>query len=121
MGTHGMILRYFWTTSPLSLIRIRVLYGALWGCSSCRSPVSENTPQTLALRQASAKISVSSPGMDDAVSYISLLSYMMPWVEYSGKITRSMPGRPRFMPVSMAAMLRALSSTSARVCRLGIL
>ncbi len=24
-STHGMILRYFWTTSPLSFIRIRVL------------------------------------------------------------------------------------------------
>src|SRR2546427_7636057 len=53
-------------------------------CSSWRSPVSENTPQTLALRQASAKISVSSPGMALAVSYISLASYMMPCVEYSG-------------------------------------
>lgn len=26
------------------------------GCSSCRSPVSEKTPQTLALRQARAKL-----------------------------------------------------------------
>ena len=39
---------------------------------------------------------------------------MMPWVEYSGKITRSMPGRPVFMPTTMSAILRALSSTSAR-------
>src|SRR6186997_103975 len=103
IGTHGMILRYFRTISPLSFIRIRVLYGALCGCSSWRSPVSENTPQTLALRQASAKISVSSPGTDDAVSYISFESYMMPWVEYSGKITRSMPGKPVFKPTTMSA------------------
>ena len=66
-----------------------MLYGALCGCSSWRSPVSENTPQTLALRQASAKISVSSPGYCEAVSYISLEYDMMPWVEYSGKITES--------------------------------
>src|SRR4029078_9093210 len=93
-----MILRYFWTISPLSFIRIRVLYGALCGWSSWRSPVSENTPQTFALRQASAKISGAGPGIFEAVSYISFESYMMPWVEYSGKITRSMPGRPVFMP-----------------------
>ncbi|KAG1558641.1 hypothetical protein G6F48_013844 [Rhizopus delemar] len=64
---------------------------------------------------------VSSPGTDEAVSYISLESYMMPWVEYSGKITRSMPGRPSFMPSTILAMLRAFSSTSALVCRRGIL
>ena len=62
IGTQGMILRYFCTISPLLFIRISVLYGAFFGCSSCRSPVSENTPHTLALRQAAAKISVSSPG-----------------------------------------------------------
>src|SRR5579859_130673 len=84
IGTHGMILRYFCTISPLSFIRISVLYGALRGCSSCCSPVSENTPHTLALRHASAKISVSSPGTVEAVAYISALSYMMPCVEYSG-------------------------------------
>jgi len=67
------------------------------------------------LRQASAKISVSSPGTTDAVSYISLESYMMPWVEYSGKITRSMPGSPVFMPTIMSAIFLALSSTSALV------
>src|SRR6478609_5152978 len=78
IGTHGMILRYFWTMSPLSFIRISVLYGAFFGCSSCCSPVKENTPHTLALRQASAKISVSSPGTLDALAYISALSYMMP-------------------------------------------
>ena len=66
-----MIFRYFWTISPLSFIRIKVLYGALFGCCSWRSPVSENTPQTLALRQASAEISVSGPGIAEAVSYIS--------------------------------------------------
>src|ERR1700709_2724241 len=121
IGTHGMILRYFWTISPLSFIRIRVLYGALFGCSSWRSPVSENTPQTLALRQASAKIAVSSPGITDAVSYISLESYMMPWVEYSGKITRSMPGSPTFMPTTISAIFLALAITSALVCNLGTL
>ena len=46
---------------------------------------------------------------------------IMPWVLYSGKITRSMPGRPAFMPTSMSAILRALSSTSALVCSRGIL
>ncbi|MNU08550.1 hypothetical protein D3C72_2546430 [compost metagenome] len=56
-----------------------------------------------------------------AVSYISFESYMMPCVEYSGKITRSMPGRPDFMPTTMSAILRALSSTSALVCSRGIL
>jgi hypothetical protein len=83
--------------------------------------VSENTPQTLALRQAAAKISVSSPGTDDAVSYISFESYMMPCVLYSGKMTRSMPGRPTFMPSIIWAIWRALSSTSFLVCRRGIL
>src|SRR6478752_974811 len=75
IGTQGMILRYFCTISPWSFIRISVLYGALCGCSSCRSPVSENTPHTFALLQASAKIAVSSPGTAAAVSYISWLSY----------------------------------------------
>ena len=60
IGTQGMILRYFCTISPWSFIRIRVLYGALFGCSSCRSPVSENTPHTLASRQAAAKARVRS-------------------------------------------------------------
>ena len=46
---------------------------------------------------------------------------MMPCVLYSGKITRSMPGRPSFMPSIIFAILRALSSTSAWVCRRGIL
>jgi hypothetical protein len=31
---------------------------------------------------------------------------MMPWVEYSGKITRSIPGRPIFMPFNISAILR---------------
>ena len=98
-----------------------MLYGAFFGCCSWRSPVSENTPQTFALRQASAKISVSSPGTVEAVSYISFESYMMPCVEYSGKITRSMPGSPIFMPMIISAIFLALSSTSALVCRRGIL
>ena len=38
----------------------------MFGCSSWRSPVSEKTPHTLALRHASAKICVSSPGTTDA-------------------------------------------------------
>ena len=83
--------------------------------------MSENTPQTFALLQASAKISVSSPGTLAAVSYISFESYMMPCVLYSGKITRSMPGKADFMPTSISAILRALASTSALVCRRGIL
>src|SRR6476659_717032 len=121
MGTHGMILRYFCTISPLLFMRMSVLYGAFFGCSSCRSPVSENTPHTLALRQAAAKISVSSPGTAEAVSYISLESYMIPWVLYSGKITRSMPGSPTFIPTSISPILRALSRTSFLVCIRGIL
>ncbi len=104
-----MILRYFCTISPLSFIRISVLYGAFLGCSSWRSPVSEKTPQTLALRQAAAKISVSSPGTLAAVSNISLASYMMPWVLYSGKMTRSMPGKPIFMPTIISAILPAFA------------
>ena len=83
--------------------------------------MSENTPQTLALRQASAKISVSAPGTVEAVSYISAASYMIPWVEYSGKITRSRPGRPAFMPTIMSPIFLAFSSTSAFVWRRGIL
>jgi hypothetical protein len=75
----------------------------------------------LARRQASAKMAVSSPGTVAAVSYISFSSYMIPCVEYSGKITRSMPGRPFFMPTSISPILRALSSTSALVWRRGIL
>src|SRR3954467_13092224 len=78
IGTQGMILRYFCTISPLSFMRMRVLYGALFGCSSCLSPVSENTPQTFASRHAAANMAVSSPGQVEAVSYISLLSYMIP-------------------------------------------
>jgi hypothetical protein len=46
---------------------------------------------------------------------------MIPWVLYSGKMTRSMPGQAGFMPTSMSAILRALSITSAFVCRRGIL
>ena len=32
---------------------------------------------------------------------------MMPWVLYSGKMTRSMPGSPSFMPSIIRAILRA--------------
>ena len=45
-GAHGKILRYFCTISPLSFIKMSVLYGTLAGCSSWRSPVSEKTPHT---------------------------------------------------------------------------
>ena len=55
------------------------------------------------------------------LSYISFGSYMMPWVEYSGNTTRSMPGRPAFMPTTISAILRAFARTSLRVCRRGIL
>ena len=41
-----------------------------------------------------------------ACSYISFWSYMIPCVEYSGKMTRSIPGRPRFMPTTMSAICR---------------
>ncbi len=81
----------------------------------------EKTPHVPASRQAAEKIAVSSPGTLAAVAYISSGSYMIPWVEYSGKTTRSMPGSPVFIPMSMSAILRALSSTSALVCSLGIL
>ena len=66
-------------------------------------------------------MAVSSPGTVAAVSIISSGSYMMPMVLYSGNTTRSMPGRPTFMPLIISAMARALSSTSARLCRRGIL
>ena len=46
---------------------------------------------------------------------------MIPWVQYSGKMTRSMPGRPIFMPDDHVGDLLALSSTSALVCSRGIL
>ena len=121
IGTHGIIFLYFCTISPSLFINIKVLYGALFGCCSCLSPVNENTPQTLASRHAAAKISVSSPGIAEAVSYISASSYIIPCVEYSGKITRSIPGKPRFIPFNIFAMFFAFSSTSALVCNLGIL
>lgn len=60
------------------------------------SPVIEKTPQTLALMHAAAKTSVSGPGITDAVSSISWRSYMIPCVEYSGKMTRSIPGKPDY-------------------------
>ena len=57
------------------------------------------------------KISTSSPGISEAVFIISPWSYMMPWVLYFGKITKSIPGRPTFMPSIVLAMLCALSRT----------
>ena len=54
-------------------------------------------------------------GHVEAVSYISLELYMMPCVEYSGKITRSIPGKPSFMPTIMSAIFLAFSRTSALV------
>ena len=71
--------------------------------------------------EAAEKIAVSSPGTVAAVAIISSLSYMIPMVLYSGNTTRSMPGRPSFMPLIISAILRALSRTSALVCRRGIL
>ena len=50
MGHHGRILRYFWTTSPLSLTSTSVLYGCLRGCSYA-VPIASVLPsmeQTLA-------------------------------------------------------------------------
>ena len=41
--------------------------------------------------------------------------------KYSGKITRSIPGRPLFIPISISAIFFALSITSALVCSRGIL
>ena len=66
--------------------------------SSFRSPVRENTPQTLDFLHAALNMSVSGPGMVTAVANISSRSYMIPCVLYSGNTMRSMPGRPAFMP-----------------------
>jgi len=66
-------------------------------------------------------MSVTSPGMVTAVSIISCLSYMIPWVLYSGKMTRSRPGSPSFMPSTICRILWAFSITSAVVCSRGIL
>ncbi len=74
-----------------------------------------------AARQASAKMSVSGPGISDAVSNISWRSYMIPCVLYSGKIARSIPGSPTFAPTIMSPIFLQLSITSWRVCRRGIL
>ena len=43
------------------------------------------------------------------------------WVLYSGKITRSRPGRPSFIPSIIDAMFLAFASISAFVWSLGIL
>lgn len=43
MGVHGSSFRYFCTISPWSSMRTNVLYGFFFGCSSCCSPVRENT------------------------------------------------------------------------------
>ena len=74
-----------------------------------------------AAAQQDSESQIFTPGQDEAVSYISRSSYMMPCVEYSGKITRSMPGRPIFMPSIISAILRAFARTSSFVCRRGIL
>lgn len=70
------------------------------------SPVIENTPHTFAFMHAAAKISVSGPGIVDAVSIISLWSYMIPCVEYSGKMTKSMPGNPDCKSKSVSHVLK---------------
>ena len=66
--------------------------------------VMEKTPHVFASRQAAEKISVSSPGIVAAVSIISSWSYIMPIVLYSGKITRSIPGNPSFIPLITSEM-----------------
>ena len=85
MGVQGKSLRYFWTISPSSLIKTRVLYGFLFGWSSCCSPVSEKTPQQPASLHASPNMSVNGPGILHAVSNISCRSYIIPfkWTEDS--------------------------------------
>ena len=70
------------------------------------SPVMEKTPQTFALMHAAENMSVSGPGIVDAVSNISCLSYIMPWVEYSGKITKSIPGNPDCIDRGSASLER---------------
>lgn len=55
---------------------------------------------------AAAKMSVSGPGIVDAVSIISLWSYMIPCVEYSGKMTKSMPGNPDCKSKSVSHVLK---------------
>ena len=77
----------------------------------------EKTPQTPACLHASPKASVSGPGMVVAVAIISSLSYMMPWVEYSGKMIRSMPGRPYFVPFTTSQILRTLAITCVHGAR----
>lgn len=77
----------------------------------------EKTPQTPACLHASPKASVSGPGMVVAVAIISSLSYMMPWVEYSGKMIRSMPGRPCFVPFTTSQILRTLAITCVHGAR----
>jgi len=67
--------------------------------------VIEKMPHVRASRQACPKMSVSSPGIDAAVAYISAESYMIPCVEYSGNTTRSIPGRPLFIPTTISAIL----------------
>ena len=41
---------------------------------------------------------------------------MMPMVLYSGKTTRSMPGKPIFMPSTMSAIARALCQHLGLAC-----
>ena len=121
MGHHGRILRYFWTISPWSLMRTSVLYGFFRGWSSCCSPVSEKTPHVFAALHALPKASVSGPGIVVAVANISSLSYMMPCVEYSGKMIKSMPGRPCFVPTTRSQIRSTFFITSSFVWSRGIL
>jgi hypothetical protein len=65
-----------------------------------------------ALRQLGEDVGLSS--ICDAVSYISE-SYMMPWVEYSGRSPDPCP-RLVIIPTTISAILRALLITSAVVC-----
>ena len=119
IGTQGRILRYLLTISPSELMRTSELYGFLFGCSSWRSPVMENTPHTPAVRHASAKISVSNPGTLAALSNISWRSYMIPCVEYSGKMIRSIPGKPCLIPTTMSAICSQLRSDALLVVQAG--
>src|SRR6266487_6879760 len=87
IGTHGKILWYFRTISPLSLNSNKVLKGFPSGFSS---PVSEKTPHTLLRRHASAQTSVSGPGA--VVVKSRHLVGWKPCVLYSGKLIKSTPG-----------------------------
>src|SRR6266852_6622926 len=119
IGAQGMILRYFWTICPLSFISISVLYGFLFGWSSCSSPVREKMPQTLLAEQASAKTSVSGPGtvVESSFHFFGL----NPCVLYSGKMMRSRPGSPALFPETRLVIRRQFSRTSFWVPTVGTL